>query len=108
MDFSPVCRGKVVILQCKILDDIELAVDRLGSIAKNNLAWSIQLEHAVVDYKGHALLIVRIPEQTNKPIYIRGKDIYEAYIRSVGHSVKMSREQVHEILGGLCEQEYEH
>jgi predicted HTH transcriptional regulator len=85
-------------LQCKILDDIELAVDRLGSIAKNNLAWSIQLEHAVVDYKGHALLFVRIPEQTNKPIYMRGKDIYEAYIRSAGHSVKMSREQLAQMM----------
>ena len=79
-------------------DDIELIVSRLGSIAKNNLAWSIQLEHAVIDYKGHALLFIRIPEQTNKPIYMRGKDIYEAYIRSVGHSVKMSREQVHEMI----------
>ena len=62
-------------------DDIELIVSRLGSIAKNNLAWSIQLEHAVIDYRGHALLFIRIPEQTNKPIYMRGKDIYEDYIR---------------------------
>ena len=34
----------------------------------------------------------------NKPIYMRGKDIYEAYIRSAGHSVRMSREQVHEMV----------
>ena len=34
----------------------------------------------------------------NKPIYLRGKDIYEAYIRSAGHTVKMSKEQVHELL----------
>ena len=79
-------------------DDIELIVDRLGSIAKNNLAWSIQLEHAVTEFKGHAMLFIRIPEQTNKPIYMRGKDIYEAYVRSAGHSVKMSREQVHEMI----------
>ena len=79
-------------------DDIEEITQRMGNIAKNNLAWSIQLEHAVVDYKGHALLFIRIPEQTNKPIYLRGKDIYEAYIRSAGHTVKMSREQVHELI----------
>lgn len=79
-------------------DEVELIADRLGSIAKNNLAWSIQLEHDVVDFKGHAVLFVRIHEQTNKPIYMRGKDIYEAYIRSAGHSVKMSREQVHELI----------
>ena len=40
---------------------------KLGNIAKNNLAWSIQLEHAVLEYEGHALLFIRIPEQQNKP-----------------------------------------
>lgn len=78
--------------------EVEEIANKLGNIAKNNLAWSIQLEHAVVDYKGHALLFIRIPEQTNKPIYLRGKDIYEAYIRSAGHTVKMSREQIHELI----------
>ena len=56
------------------------------------------MEHAVVDYHGHSLLFIRIPEQTNKPIYLRGTDIYEAYIRSAGHTVKMSKEQVHELI----------
>lgn len=79
-------------------DEIEEIVGRLGNIAKNSLAWSIQLEHAVVEYREHPLLFVRIHEQTNKPIYLRGKDIYEAYIRSAGHSVKMSRVQVHELI----------
>lgn len=77
---------------------IEETMKKLGNIAKNNLAWSIQLEHAVLEYEGHALLFVRIPEQQNKPIYLRGRDIYEAYIRSAGHTEKMSREQVHELL----------
>jgi len=79
-------------------DEIEEISNKLGNIAKNNLAWSVQLEHAVVDYHGHTLLFIRIPEQTNKPIYLRGKDIYEAYIRSAGHTVKMSKEQVHELI----------
>lgn len=77
---------------------IEETMKKLGNIAKNNLAWSIQLEHAVLEYEGHALLFIRIPEQQNKPVYLRGRDIYEAYIRSAGHTVKMSREQVHEML----------
>lgn len=80
-------------------DTIEQVTKTLGNIAKNNLAWSIQLEHAVLDYEGHSVLFVRIPEQQNKPVYLRGKDIYEAYIRSAGHTVKMSREQVHEMIG---------
>ena len=79
-------------------DEIEEITNRIGNIAKNNLAWSSQLEHAVVDYQGHTLLFIRIHEQTNKPIYLRGKDIYEAYIRSAGHTVKMSKEQVHELI----------
>jgi len=81
------------------MDTIEQTTKTLGNIAKNNLAWSIQLEHAVLDYEGHAVLFIRIPEQQNKPVYLRGKDIYEAYIRSAGHTVKMSREQVHEMIG---------
>ena len=79
-------------------NEIEEITNKLGNIAKNNLAWSVQLEHAVVDYHGHTLLFIRIPEQTNKPIHLRGKDIYEAYIRSAGHTVKMSKEQVHELV----------
>ena len=79
-------------------EEIEEITNKLGNIAKNNLAWSVQLEHAVVDYQEHAILFIRIAEQTNKPIYLRGKDIYEAYIRSAGHTVKMSKEQVHELI----------
>lgn len=58
-------------------EEIEEITNKLGNIAKNNLAWSVQLEHAVVDYQGHTILFIRIAEQTNKPIYLRGKDIYE-------------------------------
>ena len=79
-------------------ESIEEVTKRLGNIAKNNLSWSIQLEHDVLEYEGHPLLFIRIPEQQNKPVYLRGKDIYEAYTRSAGHTVKMSREQVHEML----------
>ena len=79
-------------------EDVEEIIKKLGNIAKNNLAWSIQLEHAVLDFEGHPLLFVHIPEQQNKPVYLRGRDIYESYIRSAGHTVKMSREQVHEMM----------
>lgn len=36
--------------------------------------------------------------RTLNSVYLRGRDIYESYIRSAGHTVKMSREQVHEML----------
>ena len=80
-------------------EDVEEIAKKLGNIANNNnLAWSIQLEHAVLDCEGHPVFFVHIPEQQNKPVYLRGRDIYDSYIRSAGHTVRMSWEQVHEML----------
>lgn len=79
-------------------ENVEEITKKLGNIAKNNLAWSIQIEHGVFNFEGHPLLFVYVPEQPNKPIYLRGRDIYESFIRSAGHTVRMSREQVHEML----------
>lgn len=75
-------------------EDIEQTLRNLGNIAKNNLSVSIALEHAVLDYKGNALLFVHIPEQTDKPVHLRGKDIYEAFHRSAGQTTKMTKLQV--------------
>lgn len=69
-------------------------VQNLGNIAKNNLAFPISIEHAVMDFEGHSLLFVYIPEQIDKPVYMRGKDIYCSYHRSAGQTVKMSKNQV--------------
>lgn len=69
-------------------------VKTLGNIAHNNLMIPIQIEHDVLDYNGTPLLFIYIPEQADKPIHLRGKDIYESYTRSAGQTVKMSRSQV--------------
>lgn len=69
-------------------------IQSLGNIAKNNLAYAISIEHAILTYKGCALLFIYIPEQNDKPVYLRGKDVFDAYIRSAGQTVKMSRNQV--------------
>lgn len=66
-------------------------IQTLGNIALNNLASPVQIEHEVIMYEGHSLLFVYIPEQMDKPVYLRGKDIYSAYHRSAGQTVKMSR-----------------
>ena len=58
----------------------------------------IQLDHAVMDYDGHALLFVYIPEFREKPMYLRGSDIYISYIRSAGHTVRASRQQVRQMI----------
>lgn len=75
-------------------DIIDKTVQTLGNIAHNNLAYSIQIEHSVMEFDGYNLLFVYIPEQSDKPVHLRGKDIYTSYHRSAGQTVKMSRNQV--------------
>lgn len=75
-------------------EEIKRTIQTLGNIAKNNLAYSIPIEHSVMNFKGCALLFVYVPEQNDKPVYLRGKDIFASYIRSAGQTVKMSRNQV--------------
>lgn len=74
--------------------EIDEIVQKLGNIAQNNLVYPIQIEHAVMDYDGYALLFFHIPEQMDKPVYLRGKDIFSSYHRSAGQTVKMSKGQV--------------
>lgn len=74
--------------------EVDKIVQTLGNIAHNNLAYSIPIEHSVIEFDGHSLLFVYIPEQGDKPVYLRGKDIYTSYYRSAGQTVKMSRPQV--------------
>ena len=48
----------------------------------------------VMEYEGYSLLFIYIPEQKEKPVYLRGRDIFDAYHRSAGQTVKMSKNQV--------------
>ena len=45
------------------------------------------------DIQCHRRMIF-IPEQNEKPVCLRGKDIYSSYYRSAGQTVKMSKNQV--------------
>jgi Predicted transcriptional regulator containing an HTH domain and an uncharacterized domain shared with the mammalian protein Schlafen len=77
---------------CK--EKIDKIIQTLGNIAQNNLAYPIPIEHAVIEYENHSLLFIYIPEQNDKPVYLRGKDIFCSYHRSAGQTVKMSKNQV--------------
>lgn len=79
-------------------DQIELVVNRLDNIAQNRMFNPIQLDHAIMEYNGQALLFVYIPEFREKPMYLRGTDIYNSYIRSAGHTVRASRQQVRQMI----------
>lgn len=75
-------------------DEVDKTVQTLGNIALNNLVYPIKIDHSVMTFEGYSLLFVYIPEQNDKPVYLRGKDIFSAYHRSAGQTVKMSRNQV--------------
>lgn len=75
-------------------EQIDEIVKRLGNIAGNNLSHKIQIEHTVKEYNGENLLFVFIPEEKEKPVHLRGKDIYASYYRSGGQTLKMSPKQV--------------
>lgn len=73
-------------------------ITKLAGIAKNNLSFSISIEHDILEYEGSALLFVFIQEQHDKPIRLRGKDSYDSYCRSAGTTVKMSKTQVNAMI----------
>jgi predicted HTH transcriptional regulator len=74
--------------------DADKIIQTLGNIAQNNLSQAIKIQHAVIDFEGNSLLFIHVPEQQEKPLYMRGKTIYDSYLRSAGQTVKMSREAV--------------
>ena len=79
-------------------EEAEAIVSRLGSIAANNLSDAIKVEHEIAIYEGHPILFVHIPEYPSRPIYLRGKDIYESYCRTAGQTRKMPRHLVGRLL----------
>ncbi len=79
-------------------EQAEDIIKKLGNIARNNLNISIRIEHTSVDMDGYGILLVHVPEQKDKPVYLRGMTIYDSYYRSAGQTHKMSRPQVHVML----------
>jgi predicted HTH transcriptional regulator len=73
-------------------------IRKLGNIARHNLIPPIPLEHATLDFNGHSLLFIRIPENTEKPVHLRDGTIYDTYRRSAGQTVKMSRQEVKQLI----------
>lgn len=82
------------------LDKMEIdgIVQKLGNIARNNLAQPVGIEHSVADYRGNPVLFIRIPEHTEKPVHLRGSDIFESYKRSAGQKIKLSRHEVKQLI----------
>jgi len=75
-------------------EDADKTIVLLGNIAKNNLNVSIEIEHSIISFEDKSLLFVYVPEQQQKPVHLRGADIYNSYSRSAGQTVKMNKKQV--------------
>lgn len=87
--------GKIINLDKGKIDEI---IKKIGNIARNNLAQPIGIEHEVVEYEGSPVLIVHISEHYDKPVYLRGKTIYDSYKRSAGQTVKLSNAEVKHLI----------
>ena len=79
-------------------DEVDNIITLLGNIAQNNLSYSIKIEHAIIEYENDALLFIHIPEQVDKPVYLRGRDLFNCYCRSAGQTIKMSQNQVKSLI----------
>ena len=79
-------------------EEIEKIVKHMGNIAHNNLSQAVDIDHAVLEYNGHPVLFVYVPEQREKPIFLRGKDYHESYCRANGQTRKMSELQVRNMI----------
>ena len=79
-------------------EEMENIVKKLGNIARNNMAQPIGIEHSVVNYEEKAVLFIYIPEYSEKPVYLRGGEIFDSYKRSAGQTVKLSRHEVKQLI----------
>lgn len=73
-------------------------IRKIGNIARNNLVQPILIQHATETVNGYSLLFVHVPESADKPTYMRGGTIYDTYRRSAGQTVKMTRQEVKQLI----------
>ena len=66
----------------------------LANLGRDAVEPPLSIDHAVVEYLGTPILLVRIFEQRGKPAHRRGKSIEEAWVRSGGTTRKASRQEV--------------
>ena len=82
-------------------EQAEEILKKIGNIARNSLCIPIKIEHTSVEVEGFGILLVHVPEQKDKPVYLRGMTIYDSYYRSAGQTHKMSKSIVHAMLAAV-------
>ncbi|RFM29684.1 ATP-binding protein [Deminuibacter soli] len=79
-------------------NQIDEIIQQLGQIARNNLSVTVIIDHIVLLVGDQPVLIVHIPENLAKPVFPRGKTIWDSYTRSAGQTVKMSPNEVKNLI----------
>lgn len=74
--------------------EMERVTQRLGQIARTGVEPPVELDHTIMEHRGNPVLLIQIPEHDSRPVHLKGKDIFHSYIRSAGHTVKMSRQEI--------------
>lgn len=88
-------RGRPAPLSKEEMDEI---IKKLGNIVRNNLAQPLGIDHAVMEYAGNPVLFIRIPEHLDKPVHLKDGDVFDSYKRSAGQTVKLSRQEVKQLI----------
>lgn len=71
-----------------------LIIEKLTNLARNTLEPQVRLCHAVENYQGVPILIVRVKESAVKPVHVRKKTLEDSFIRTGGTTRKASRQEV--------------
>lgn len=74
--------------------DVASVVGTLTNLGRDAVEPPLALDHMAVEFGGGNVLLVRVPEQSIKPVHRRGKSIEETWIRSGGTTRKASRQEV--------------
>jgi ATP-dependent DNA helicase RecG len=95
MAFGVTNDGVINPLTKKEMDEV---VNKIGNIARNNLAQPIGVDHAVLEFENHSILFIHVPEYHDKPVHLRNGDVFESYKRSAGQTVKLTRPEVKQLI----------
>ncbi|ATC64375.1 transcriptional regulator [Nibricoccus aquaticus] len=74
--------------------EIASCINQLANLGRDALEPPIAIDHFVESYQGARLLFIHVPESTTKPVYLRGKTLEHAFIRSGGSTRKASRQEI--------------
>lgn len=73
-------------------------IKKIGNIARNNITPPISIQHDIITFDNNEILIIKIPEAMEKPVYLRGKTFDDSYKRSAGQTIKMSKQEVKNLI----------